>query len=202
MSREEKARAGRFAAAFFFAHDLFRPPTERQWEFLHSEQARGIWRGLAQALQLGPRLGLPDSAGLYADEYAVAFGAAPGSGQIPLLESRYAGEKPAEEVRREIRLFHQLFGLQPQAGAEPPDHLRSQLEFAGFLYRMEVRELEGRCRQEILAPLRRAQREYAEQHLLNWLPQAAALAERGATSWVRSLILLALRLAEAAAEPE
>jgi len=132
-----RAEAERLAAAFFFVHDLFRPPSAEQWRHLHEERTREIWAALCAALRLDEEMRLPDSPSIFEEEYATSFGT--GSHAIPLRESRYRKSRAASGLIEENTRIYETFGLRLKDGeAQTADDLRRQLEFVGYLCRLEA----------------------------------------------------------------
>jgi DMSO reductase family type II enzyme chaperone len=186
------------ADALFFAKDLFRAPGADQWGWLTSEPVAAFWKELSVALELeGCALELPESAERYEIEFIEAFEAGAPNPPVPLIESHYNKRDPVPKILHENILFYQTFGLRLKASAnETADHLRHQLEFVGYLYRLEASELAGANRDEYLAQIREARQEYAERHLLSWLPKAAERARPAPNPWVSRHLAVALALAK------
>lgn len=186
--------------AYFFAKDLFRAPGDEQWAWLASEPVAAFWKELVATLELRDcALELPESAERYEIEFIEAFEAGAPSPPVPLIESHYNKRDPVPKILHENILFYQTFGLRLKASAnETADHLRHQLEFVAYLYRLESSELAGANRDEYLAQIREARREYTERHLLSWLPKAAERARPAPSPWVSRHLAVALALAQEA----
>jgi TorA maturation chaperone TorD len=249
MIEEFSDNPGAFAAAFFFAHDLFRVPGEEQWAFLVDENTQRIWSALASVLDLPEDIGLPEESEIFEREYLEAFetGAFPGeddleggpgsaavpvegSTAVPLAESLYETRFSRQRILQENGLFHSAFGLRVQAGDDPADHLRRQLEFVGYLYKAESAafdrdgsETDGEEEDaseagialaaggvekagkpadpvRVVDRIRDARSEFLTRHLANWLPRAAEKAADFGVPWVRNCVDLAWKLVEAAKE--
>ena len=187
--------AARIAEAFFFARDLFRPPSVQQWRFLTAPETGGAWEALARRLDLSQVAGLPRDAVDYETSYIAAFDAGAPTPPVPLIESHYNKREPVPRILHENILFYQSFGLRLlETSNEMADHLRHQLEFVGHLYKMEAEELRGRRDSEILAQVRAGRREFIERHLMSWLPDAAERSAKAPDPWIRNFIAMALNL--------
>lgn len=186
------------ADVFFFAKDLFRAPGADQWTWLTSEPVAAFWKELVAALELqDAALELPDSAQRYEIEFIEAFEAGAPNPPVPLIESHYNKRDPVPKILHENILYYQTFGLRLKSSAnETADHLRHQLEFVGYLCRLEVSELSGANREEYLQQIRQARQEYVERHLLSWLPKAAERARPAPSPWVSRHLAVALALAQ------
>lgn len=189
------------AAAWSFVHDLFRAPDERQWKWLVSKEVVEARRSLREALGLatGPDAGVPDSAAQYETEFIAAFDAGAPTPMIPLLESHYNKREPVPRILHENILFYSAFGLKLRdSAAETADHLKYQLEFVSYLYRLESgpTAVGVGCSQ-----IRTARREYVGRHLLSWLPAACAKAVESPFEWAVDYLEIAMALAERETSP-
>ena len=202
------------AESFFFTRSLFHPPGAAQWAWLTSSGTAMLWEALAACLdldddspdadrappggagQIPPSMGLPESAEQYEVEFIAAFEVGAPHPPVPLIESHYTRCDPVPRLLHENILFYQAFGLRlkPSAG-ETPDHLRHELEFAGYLCQLEAAELRGSGDAERLTQIRQARHEYVTRHLLSWLPAAAEKACAAPSPWVRRYLALVLALA-------
>ena len=196
------------AAAFFFAHDLLRPPTPEQWLHLTSERTAQLWTALAGATGLPPSMGLPDSDSTYKVEYFVIFGDGKLNPPVPLRESDYHPQGLRTSALRANMAFYRAFELHlREEDLEAADHLLRQLEFVGYLYRLEsavlrhVREAKSGEADEKLRKLGQARAEYVSRHILSWLPRATKAAESVQVIWARNYLKLAEELAAAAGRP-
>jgi len=191
------------AAAFFFVHDLLRPPSPEQWNHLRLEATKQTFSGLCRLLGLDQETVLPDSANVFESEYIACFDAGAPHPAVPLRESHYNKRAPVTQVLYENGLFYKSFGLvlrEPRR--EAPDHLLRQLEFVGYLYSMEADALNEETFDSVdaeprrTAQIRRARHEYLQRHLLSWLPQSLELARQSHAAWAAAWIALALGLGE------
>ncbi len=104
-------------------------------------------------------------------QYIELFEAGLPQPKCPLLESAYAMNRSAGEIVLENKMFYQNFGLRLDSRAAP-DHLLTQIEFLAWLdhcLAVGNRDRDG---------LQRAQRQFLERHLANWIPAASRLACR------------------------
>lgn len=193
------------AAAFRFAHDLFRTPDAAQWAWLNSAETRADWARWTAAVELtdGATPDLPDDPAAYETEFIGAFEAGVPNAPVPLIESHYNRRDPVPRLLHENILFYRAFGLQlKDSSAETSDHLRHQLEFVAWLLELEADLADDAEAGERRDQLRRGRAEYAARHLLSWLPRAVEKAEGAPRRWTPDYLTLAARLAELAAVPE
>jgi DMSO reductase family type II enzyme chaperone len=138
---------------------------------------------------------LPADPSEYETQYIAAFDAGAPHPAVPLMESHYNQREPVQRILHENVLFHRSFGLRLRSEAnETADHLRHQLEFTAHLYRMES-EAERDVREQVC----RARHEFAERHLLSWLPRACEKAAQTPFPWVSRYLDLTLAAARVAA---
>ena len=199
MNETANSEGRLFAAAFFFVHDLFRPPTAEQWAHLNSDRAAQVWSTLAGITGLPRDMGLPPSEEEFEADYLLSFGSGESAPPVALVESSYAGPDSRSGMIHDNLVFYRTFGLGLRPGeADPPDHLRRQLEFVGFLYRAESAERFQAGDAEAIKGLREARGVYIVRHLLSWLPKAVAAARRMPAVWVNNFMMLAEELCRAA----
>jgi len=196
MSDSTRKEAELLAAAFFFAHDLFRSPSPEQWSHLIAKGTRQVWMTLADLTGLPQDPHLPRTAEIYEHEYITALETEPP--RISLLESHYNQQETASAVQEENLRFFSAFGLRMN-DEQKVDHLRRQLEFVGFLYRMEAVTLARGGEDENVRAIRLARPRYLTRHLLSWLPRAFHAAESVHVTWALNYLKLAEELARAAA---
>jgi DMSO reductase family type II enzyme chaperone len=105
---------------------------------------------------------------------------------VPLFESAHDKTHPAQEVALENTFFYDILGLKPDPSRTVPDYLVTQLEFLATLrYTCE------HTSEEATASLARAETEFLERHLLNWLPAAKTKLDRaGVPGFPRLMTLL------------
>lgn len=93
--------------------------------------------------------------------WLAAFDTAVSRSACSLHEAAYAGGERSALLEELVR-FYAHFGLVREECAELPDHLAVELEFMVFLNRLEERCAQ---RQEDVAGVRRAQRDFLSRHL-------------------------------------
>lgn len=85
----------------------------------------------------------------------------------PLYEGEYSGDAKMRVMEDLVRCYEYFgFGLQQGSEFELPDHLCVQLEFMHCLALMEAHALEQHLDP---TPYRKAQQEFLQRHLSNWL---------------------------------
>ena len=93
---------------------------------------------------------------------------------MPLFESAHDKSHPAQEIALESTYFYEVLGLKSDPSRAVPDYLVTQLEFlAALRYTCEHASEESTA-----LSLARAETEFLERHLLNWLPTAKAKLDR------------------------
>jgi TorA maturation chaperone TorD len=93
---------------------------------------------------------------------------------VPLFESAHDKSHPAQEIALENTYFYEVLGLKSDPGRAVPDYLVTQLEFlAALRYTCEHTSEESSA-----VSLARAETEFLERHLLNWLPAVNAKLDR------------------------
>lgn len=98
--------------------------------------------------------------------YTRLFEVAGNGGAIPLNESEY-GHAPRQEIWEDTIRFYEFFGLHFDGALARnwPDHLGTQLECLHYLAFLQT------GLGEVQTALLRAQSDFIERHLLNWLPR-------------------------------
>lgn len=93
---------------------------------------------------------------------------------MPLFESAHDKTHPAQEIALENTYFYEVLGLKSDPGRAVPDYMVTQLEFlAALRYTCE-----HSCDESTAVSLARAESEFLERHLLNWLPAAKPKLDR------------------------
>ena len=109
------------------------------------------------------------ASGTYTDfqaEYLRIFEIGQGMPPCPLYSGLYQGGRKA--VMEELARFYSYFGLSIEHGSgELPDHLTTEFEFMHFL---AFKELAALGQQKDPTPYRRAQADFLERQITNWLP--------------------------------
>jgi len=93
---------------------------------------------------------------------------------VPLFESAHDRSRPAQEIALENTYFYEVLGLKPNPGRAVPDYLVTQLEFLSALRYTS----ENTSAQATAVALARAEAEFLERHLRNWLPVAKTKLDR------------------------
>jgi DMSO reductase family type II enzyme chaperone len=153
----------------FFAF-VFAPPTRECFELMSQpglpEALQNLWK------QLGPEGEFPGFewfAGYeqYECAYIALFDVGIPEPPVPLFESAHDKTHPAQEIALETTYFYEVLGLKSDPSCAVPDYLISQLEFlAALRYTCEHTSEESTA-----VSLARAETEFLERHLLNWLPK-------------------------------
>lgn len=158
------------AALWWFLHDLFRPPSPKQWAWLLNPPAQSAWASLSRVRAEGipGQLPLPETLPEYEQSYIATFDVGVPEPPCPLIESHWNKRDPVPRVLHENLLFYKHFGLELRDSAnEMADHLRHQLEFMQYLCHLEE-ERPGSEQQ-----IQQARAEFLRRHLGYWVPMAA-----------------------------
>jgi DMSO reductase family type II enzyme chaperone len=160
----------------FFAF-VFAPPTQECFRLLSQpglpQALRNLWK------QLGCKGGYPGfewfaSYEHYESTYIALFDVGMPEPPVPLFESAYDKTHPAQEIALENTYFYEVLGLKSDPSRAVPDYLVTQLEFlAALRYTCEHTSEESTA-----VSLARAETEFLERHLLNWLPAAKTKLDR------------------------
>ena len=160
----------------FFAF-VFAPPTRQCFDLLSQpglpEALRNLWKQLKcegeyQAFEWFARYEQ------YESTYIALFDVGIPEPPVPLFESAHDKTHPAQEIALENTYFYEVLGLKSDPGRAVPDYLITQLEFlAALRYTCEHTSDESTA-----VSLARAETEFLERHLLNWLPTAKAKLDR------------------------
>jgi TorA maturation chaperone TorD len=111
---------------------------------------------------------------LYESEYIALFDVGVPEPPVPLFESAHDKSHPAQETALENTYFYDVLGLRSDPRRAVPDYLVTQLEFlAALRYTCENASEEATA-----VSLARAETEFLERHLLNWVPTAKAKMDR------------------------
>ena len=104
----------------------------------------------------------------YESAYIALFDVGVPEPPVPLFESAHDKTHPAQEIALENTYFYEVLGLKSDPGRAVTDYLVTQLEFlAALRYTCEHTSEESTA-----ISLARAETEFLERHLLNWLPTA------------------------------
>ena len=154
----------------FFAF-VFAPPTQDCFGLLSQPALPEALRNLWQHLKCeGEYPGFEWFAGYeqYESTYIALFDVGIPEPPVPLFESAHDKTHPAQKIALENTYFYEVLGLKSDPGRAVPDYLVTQLEFlAALRYTRDQTSEEGTA-----VSLARAETEFLERHLLNWLPAA------------------------------
>jgi len=154
----------------FFAF-VFAPPTHECFDLLSQpglpEALRNLWKQLKCEGEY-PAFEWFASYQQYESAYIALFDVGIPEPPVPLFESAHDKTHPAQEIALENTYFYEVLGLKSDPGRAVPDYLVTQLEFlAALRYTCEHASEESTT-----VSLARAETEFLERHLLNWLPAA------------------------------
>jgi len=154
----------------FFAL-VFAPPTHECFNFLSQPSAwtalLNLWKGLGCEGEF-PGFEWFLSYELYESTYIGLFDVGLPEPPVPLFESAHNRSHPAQEIALENTYFYEVLGLKSDSSRGVPDYLVTQLEFlAALRYTREHTTGESNT-----LSLARAETEFLERHLLNWVPAA------------------------------
>ena len=160
----------------FFAF-VFAPPTHECFDLLSQpglqEALRNLWEQLECEGEF-PGFEWFASYEQYESAYIALFDVGIPEPPVPLFESAHDKSHPAQEIALENTYFYEVLGLKSDPGRAVPDYLVTQLEFlAALRYTCEHTSEESTA-----VSLARAETEFLERHLLNWLPAAKAKLDR------------------------
>lgn len=160
----------------FFAF-VFAPPTQQCFGLLSQsvlpEAVRNLWQHLRGEGEY-PGFEWFASYEQYESTYIALFDVGIPEPPVPLFESAHDKSHPAQEIALENTYFYEVLGLKSDPSRAVPDYLVTQLEFlAALRYTREHTSEESSA-----VSLARAETEFLERHLLNWLPAAKAKLDR------------------------
>lgn len=203
-SSEPLDAAREAAAAWRFLHDLFRPPSPAQWTWLRSAPTLSAWNMLAETCGLDLPEILPNALAFrkYEETFVAAFDVGFPVAACPLIETHWNRREPVTSVLHENVLFYKQFGLMIRTeGEESPDHVLPQTEFMCYLHTLEEQALRAPAREDQVAQIRQAEKDFLERHLAYWTPLAArrieeSIADTWPARWVRILAEFSREAAE------
>jgi DMSO reductase family type II enzyme chaperone len=151
----------------FFAF-VFAPPTRECFNLLSQprlpEALRDLWESLGCAGEF-PGYEWFASYEQYESAYIALFDVGIPEPPVPLFESAHDKTRPAQEIALENTYFYQVLGLKSNPSRVVPDYLVTQLEFlAALRYTCDNTSDEAPA-----IALARAEAEFLERHLLNWV---------------------------------
>lgn len=150
---------------------LFAAPSPRCFQFLAQPEAPDALRSLWEALGCKgacPKFEWFPSYEEYESAYIALFDVGIPEPPVALFESAHDKTRPAQEIALENTCFYEVLGLRSDPSQAVPDYLVTQLEFLAALRYTAQHALE----QETRASLTRAEAEFLERHLLNWVSVA------------------------------
>ena len=174
------------ALRWAFFHDLFRPPTLGQWEWLRSEAVQQAWAVLSNecTTDVPNQIPLPDTFEKFQEEYIAAFEVGAPSPPCPLIESHWNKRDSTPRILHENMLFYRRFGLELRSSAnETADHLRHQLEFIHYLHDLAERYGDDPENETQASQISRAKHDFIERHVLSWIPRAATIFRDNCPNW-------------------
>jgi len=160
----------------FFAF-VFAPPTRECFALLSQpglpEALRNLWKQLKCEGEY-PAFEWFATYEQYESAYIALFDVGIPEPPVPLFESAHDKTHPAQEIALENTCFYEVLGLKSDPSRAVPDYLVTQLEFlAALRYTCEHTSEESTP-----VSLARAETEFLERHLLNWVATAKAKLER------------------------
>ena len=173
----------------FFAF-VFAPPTRECFDLLSQpalpEALQNLWEQLGCEGEF-TEFEWFDSYEQYESAYIALFDVGMPEPPVPLFESAHDKTHPPQEIALENTYFYELLGLKSDPSRAVPDYLVTQLEFlAALRYTCEHTSEEATA-----VSLARAETDFLERHLLNWLPTAKAKLDRtGGPGFPRLMTLL------------
>jgi DMSO reductase family type II enzyme chaperone len=172
----------------FFAF-VFAPPTRECFDLLSQPALPGALQNLWEQLECEgkfPGLEWFASYEQYESAYIALFDVGMPEPPVPLFESAHDKTHPPQEIALENTYFYELLGLKSDPSRAVPDYLVTQLEFlAALRYTCEHTFEDATA-----LSLARAETEFLERHLLNWLPTAKTKLDRTAVPGFPRLLTL------------
>jgi DMSO reductase family type II enzyme chaperone len=123
----------------------------------------------------------------YESAYIALFDVGIPEPPVPLFESAHDKSRPAQETALENTYFYDVLGLKSDPSRAVPDYLVTQLEFlAALRYTCDNTSDEATA-----IALARAETEFMERHVLNWISAAKTKLDRtGAAGFALLMTLL------------
>jgi len=160
----------------FFAI-VFAPPTRQCFDLLAQpgfpQALRNLWTLLGCDREF-PGFEWFASYEEYESAYIALFDVGIPEPPVPLLESAHDKSHPAQEIALENTYFYDVLGLKSDPSRAVPDYLVTQLEFLAALHYT----CEHSSDKSAAVSLARAETEFLERHMLNWIPNARAKLNR------------------------
>jgi DMSO reductase family type II enzyme chaperone len=155
----------------FFAF-LLAPPSRERFELLCEPQWQSALRDLWTHLDCTedfPGFVWFESYEQYEAAYIAVFDVGIPQAPVPLFESAHDKTHPAQEIALENTYFYDVLGLRSDPAQAVPDYLITQLEFLAAVRYM----YENTSDEATAVSLARAETEFLERHVLNWVPKAS-----------------------------
>jgi DMSO reductase family type II enzyme chaperone len=175
------------AEAFSYPdEDLLQALLRGEFQADLGEVMTGLPTALLDEVAVAPETGFADMEAAYLSAFELDMPSSP----CPLYEGSHVQGADRSAILLEVKSFYGHFGLAvAEDKREPEDHLTAELEFMQFLAAKQADAEQGG---RDPAPYVRAQRDFVERHLANWLPSFAATAEqRVASPFYKALSRLA-----------
>ncbi|MBZ5554904.1 MAG: molecular chaperone TorD family protein [Acidobacteriia bacterium] len=160
----------------FFA-SIFASPSQDHFHFLSqpalSVALQDLWKQLECEGEFPGFKGFANYEE-YESTYIALFDVGVPEPPVPLFESAHDKSRPAPEIALENTYFYGVLGLRADPSQAVPDYLITQLEFlAALRYTSENTSDKANA-----ASLARAETEFLERHLINWIPTAKSKLDR------------------------
>jgi DMSO reductase family type II enzyme chaperone len=173
----------------FFAF-VFAPPSRQCFNLLSQpalpEALRNLWKRLACKGEF-PGFEWFASYEQYESAYISLFDVGIPEPPVPLFESAHDKSHPAQEIALENTYFYEVLGLKSDPSRAVPDYLVTQLELLAALRYTRENTSEAAT----ALSLTRAETEFLERHLLNWIPTVKTKLDRtGAPGFPALMTLL------------
>ena len=175
--RPASARDGQQTDLYRLFAVLLAPPSRACFDFLSQAAAASAFGDLWKALGCEgdfPGFEWFSSYEQYESAYIALFDVGLPEPPVPLFESAHDKSRPAQEIALENTYFHEVLGLRSDPARAVPDYLVTQLEFLAALRYTR----ENAADEATAAALGRAEAEFLERHMLNWVPAAQSKLHR------------------------
>lgn len=160
-------QAGARAACYHWLARAFSFPDQDLRAAVASGEFEAAWQEAAPQLPFGLP-GDPEidaEAGGLEEGYVSVFEVGPGKPFCPLYEGSHRSGRM--KLMEDVVRFYEHFGLLA-APDDQPDHLCAELDFMHYL---SFKEAAALAHGDSAADLRRAQRDFLDRHLCQWLPR-------------------------------
>ncbi|HEY5177351.1 MAG TPA: molecular chaperone TorD family protein [Terriglobales bacterium] len=175
----------------FFAF-VFAPPSRQCFELLSQpallEALQNLWHRLACEGEF-PGFEWFANYEEYESAYIALFDVGIPEPPVPLFESAHDKTRPPPEIALENTYFYEVLGLKSDPSRAVPDYLVTQLEFLAALRYTR----ENTSEEETALSVARAETEFLERHLLNWVPTVRTKLDRTAAPGFPVLMTLLIQ---------